>query len=531
MFQVMIADDEHVIKNGLKNFIDWSELDCQIVNEASNGLEALEALKTKKIDIVITDIKMPALNGIELSEIIYKHYPKTKVILLTGFADFSFAQSAIQYGVIDFIIKTNPIDKVQDAIRKAKNLIIQQREADSKIRKLEEEMINTLPEIKRSFLQDVLHRSIHSADVEYKAQSLGINLKHYFIVAFDLKAKLDTEPDNPDKQEHIITSLINFLNQSFQDYSPILLIPSNEMVIMLVSFEEHDYSLHIRDVNRICNELIQISDNFMNTVVSIGVSNMHTSLLELHIAYEEARQALSEKFYTGLQISYYMPKDSSPSPVIELEFKQRIQQMIHHVQMDDGSSAVNEMKEIIQQLRATNRTIQQTKAIGNLVCSVCSNLLLNCDMLNNKMEYTLNKFDEIANCESIVSLSNLMIDMIESVTSIVNAKIHDNISIEKVIKYIEANYSMDIDLQMLANHVHLNSSYLSRLFKKETGETITEALTRYRIEQAKLLLQKSEIKAYVVGMMVGISDSAYFSNVFKKYTGLSPKDYRAQLKK
>ncbi|WP_158560731.1 response regulator [Paenibacillus contaminans] len=423
MFRVMIADDEHVIKNGLKNFIDWDELDCQIVSEASNGLEALEELKTKKIDIVITDIKMPGLNGIELSEAVSKHYPKTKVILLTGFADFSFAQSAIQYGVIDFIIKTNPLDKIQEAIRKAKSFIIQQREADSKIRQLEEVMTNTIPEIKRSFLQDVLHRSIHPADVETKAQSLGINLKHYFILAFDIKTKADTDSYNPDKEEHLITSVIHFLNQSFKDYSPILLIPSNETVILLVSFEEDDYSLHIRDVNRICNELIEISESFMNTVVSVGVSNMHTSLLELHIAYQEAKQALSEQFYTGLQIS-----------------------------------------------------------------------------------------------------------MIESVTSIVSAKGNDNISIEKVISYIEANYSNDIDLQTLANHVHLNSSYLSRLFKKETGETITEAITRYRIQQAKLLLQNSETKAYVVGMMVGIGDSAYFSNVFKKYTGLSPKDYRAKFR-
>jgi two-component system, response regulator YesN len=137
MYKVMVVDDEPIVRKGLISFIDWSELECKIVYEASNGIEALNKAAELSPDIIITDIKMPGMSGLELTEKIYKDFPSTKLILLTGYSDFSYAQAAIRYGVVDYVVKASAIENISDAVKKAKKLINAERTINEKLEKLE----------------------------------------------------------------------------------------------------------------------------------------------------------------------------------------------------------------------------------------------------------------------------------------------------------------------------------------------------------------------------------------------------------
>lgn len=118
MYNVMIVDDEPVIKKGLQCFIDWSLLHCEVSCEASNGMEAVELLGYYEIDIIVTDVRMPGMDGLALSDYVHRNFPQIKVIILTAFADFSYAQTAIQYEVVDFVIKTNPTEQIPGPLKK-----------------------------------------------------------------------------------------------------------------------------------------------------------------------------------------------------------------------------------------------------------------------------------------------------------------------------------------------------------------------------------------------------------------------------
>ena len=138
MYKVMIVDDEPIIKQGLLCFVNWESLDCEVICDAQNGIDAIEKLALHSVDIVLTDVKMPGMNGLELSKFIYENYPSVKVIILTAFSDFSYAQTAIKYNVLDFVIKTNPTEKIPDAIIKAKTLIAQEKEKEEKLKLMEQ---------------------------------------------------------------------------------------------------------------------------------------------------------------------------------------------------------------------------------------------------------------------------------------------------------------------------------------------------------------------------------------------------------
>lgn len=188
MYKVMIVDDEPVIKKGLQCFIDWSILECEVVCEASNGLEAVELLGYYDVDIVVTDIRMPGMDGLALSDYLHQHFPQTKVIILTAFADFSYAQTAIQYEVVDFVVKTNPTEQIPRAIEKATLLLEKEREQKQKVRQLESKINDNLSEISEKFLREAVYGLISDeAGLYSRSSELGLQLEDYFAIYMEVK--------------------------------------------------------------------------------------------------------------------------------------------------------------------------------------------------------------------------------------------------------------------------------------------------------------------------------------------------------
>ena len=189
MYNIMIVDDEPVLRKGLLSFVDWESLGCKVVCEASDGVDAKQKLNCGNIDIVITDIKMPCMDGIELSKYIYENFPGIKVIILTAFADFSYAQSAIKYNVVDFVIKTNPTEKIPEAVIKAKKLIIHQREKEDNLKQLESKLSNSMSEISENFFKDIINGIVIDKDIiNSKTKEYSIILDNYFVVAYEVNS-------------------------------------------------------------------------------------------------------------------------------------------------------------------------------------------------------------------------------------------------------------------------------------------------------------------------------------------------------
>lgn len=408
MYQIMIVDDEPVLRNGIKNFIDWNALGCEVCGMAENGEDALRQFEAHRADIVITDIRMPGIDGLELARRLSEISPKTKVIILTGYSDFSYAQKAIQYSVVDFIVKNNPAPKIRDAVKKTIALIEKEQQNALFLGELEEIVHQSYDELKTKLFIDVINRNVQSSEtLLQKADKLGLSLQNYRLAVFEISdafQKMDLHKIRQSALEFSLTSL-----QEYQPYAFTLNAQTICFVLSSAPSNDSDEAL-----SNACRQIASTLLDLTGQTIRIGVSCPHDNILSFEEAYREAASVQRVQNKTGVKFLY-----------------------------------------------------------------------------ENK-----------------------------------NADDPDNPVIGKILAYIHAHYSEDITLCQIAEDIHLNASYLSRFFKRHRNETIVNYITRYRIEQSKALLLHSDDRLYSIALEVGFNDAAYFSNIFKKYTGYSPSEYK-----
>lgn len=252
IFTLLVVDDEAVIRKGISSFINWDSLDCQVAGTASNGLEAIEFIKEHPTDIIITDIKMPVMDGLAVARYAYENYPETKVILLTGYADFEYAKTAIKYNVSAFILKpTNKKDLIE-AIQSAQKQIVTSRKHSS----IAKEEI--------AFLKDQLLLEMtcspYTAAFGKRLAELKINLSHYYIAAFQL---VPLENDLASFKKIII-------NEKKRAYC----YRYNNLIITV--YFADGFSSHVPDaVLDNCREISVITQMLDSRQVSVGISQYH----------------------------------------------------------------------------------------------------------------------------------------------------------------------------------------------------------------------------------------------------------------
>jgi len=278
-----------------------------------------------------------------------------------------------------------------------------------------------------------------------------------------------------------------------------------------------------------CEEILDTVNNFMNFSIDIGISGVHKSVPEITDGYREALCALSDKFYGDSHMFIYSrcPVKNDPKEMAGLS--QVIDAIVQLVQAGDPVGAVKKSRELLTGLHKSMQPTDHIKNICILLCSICSKLLANHNLtLSTVLKDSENIYRQILECRTLNCLDALLVSVIEGVSNYISSShLQVNYIVKRAIEYIKKNYHRNIKLFEIAENLHVNGSYLSRIFRKETGETLTEYITRYRMEKAKELLRNQEVKAYEIASRVGIDDPAYFSYVFKKYTGVSPSEYRS----
>lgn len=530
MYTVMIVDDEPIIRKGIANFIPWESINCQVSHEVTNGLEAIEILKKDTPDIIISDIKMPGMDGIELSKYIYENLPHVKVILLTGYSDFEYAQSAIRYNVVDFILKPSSNDKIIQAIENTKTIISKERSQHQKLEVMTEQLNENVLLLQEKFLYDFIKELHHNpSTLEKSFQDLNIDLENYHVIAFKFTTKTNNEAINiKANKQNILGEIKRFISIIFKDFNHYNITMDCRYICSIINIGENNVEDSTTFLLNKSKKLLDFFSDFMSIDIALGISALHKNFDQLQTAYMEADASLSLKFYEENKIFIYsecMPNESTLDKTLEHHYVDKILELIKSRKQD---LAIATMHEFIEALKTSRQPIEYIKNVGVLLSSLCFKLLINHYIdLSEIIENSSQTYTNILNTDSISRLSQILEDLIiSSIERISYLHSQDNYIIKKVTDYIEVNYNSQIKLNDLAALVHVNSSYLSRLIKQETGATLTEILTKTRIEKAKILLSLGNMKTYEIAIQVGIEDPAYFSQVFKKYTGLSPSEFK-----
>lgn len=538
MYKLVIVDDEEEVRKGIIKKIEWNKYNFEIAGEAENGREALDLIEENIPDVVITDITMPLMNGLELAAIIREDFPTVKTIIITGFDDFKFAQQAIKYGVSDYILKPVMPKDIDDLMEKLKTQIDDEIAQKEDIIQLREHYNKSLPIIRDKFLTSLITGKPEKNEVEKRIS--GFNLKldgKGFIVA---AANIDAESINnniygEDDTELLKFAVLNISQEILARHSPGEVFFHDDNLVIIAGFQEYERTTILNKSFSLLEEIRQNVEKYLKITITTGLGSISASLDRLNDSYKTALSALEYKLLIGSNRVIFI-EDIEPQNGSNLLFDENKERhLISSIKLgsdNDVTEAVNALFEDISGIKASFREYQ-----FYLMETVASIYRLSRDLQIDSSDipgFNTNLYAEIFKLNSINEIRDWIENICIRLMNYIARKRHNTTEtlLVKAKDYINNNYGDDeLSIQKVANHLHISSSYLSMIFKKQTGETFLKYLVGVRLGAARELLSNSDLKTSEIAERVGYPDINYFSYFFKKNFGISLREYKEQIHK
>jgi Response regulator containing CheY-like receiver domain and AraC-type DNA-binding domain len=534
MLKVIIVDDEHKVCQLIKLLVDWEKLGLELVEEINDGKKALEIIKKIKPDIVITDIRMPGIDGIELVKKTRELDISSSFVIISGYANFEYAQSAIKYGVVDYILKPingEELTQILTKISYNKNIQNEQKEIEYKTKvnletsrnKLRIQFINLLVSG-----YPIKNNSIEAANSEYQF------LFHdgtFLVLIIKLDLKKDISFD--EKQESIILEIVREKIQSkFKDICYDLECQKyNYNVVGILNFDPINKTAIQNTIKSIFEELKNYLDKFNDFYITIGQGNSMEKIDLLHESYKQANSFIYARLLVGLgriidraSIDNYYKIDLKK--IFTLEKEKQLETLI-------GLFDYIKISEFVEECFSGNILYFKIDPglIQKLVFKIIDifiNTTKNLDSNFNNEEKLPKLYEAVENSITLNQISSRLLKFIKEYldTYLEFKNTKDSMPVNLAKQYISEHYSETITLEDISNIVHLNPVYFSIIFKKQCAMNFSEYLINYRLDIAKELLKDFDNNISEVANMVGYSDANYFSKLFKKIVGINPSQYR-----
>lgn len=511
MFRLLIVDDESIIRNGLKESFDWSRYKISKIETASNGREAIRIIDEFKPHIVLTDIHMPEIDGLELAKYIYINHPLIYTVFLSAYDDFKYAQKAIEYNIKGYILKPVTQNSLNDVF-----LHISDGMNRSYVDQNQKVLISILTNDKKLYNNDVkIYKSI-------KAMYYG---KYTRIAVFRFKEK-DSDTaiiinDNAD----IISSLSFFEEREipaviYMNYLVICFMSNVTITRVQVIDAITDYEKHLAQIN--------------NTyITNAGIGDNTSKYPELSNSFSQAIYVLNSKYFrTSTSILFF--QDISYNLIDDKDYNNSINDYIALLSKAIISGEIQQISNgeklmFNYILYKSKNNVQTIKLyILDSLLSVYMELITH----NMKFEYDPHELTQnICLATNIPRLREVFSETINQFIAIQmpETKTSDHWMIAETKKYILENYNNSISLKDISQKLHVNKNYLSGKFKRFTGMTVTEYIIEIKMTQACRLLSDPNISIREVSYRAGYRDYPYFSKLFKKQYKQTPMQYRKKL--
>lgn len=533
-YKVILADDEEEVLQSINRQLDWESYGFEVVGTFLNGRDVMEFLETKEADIVITDIRMPFMDGIELAKNISERYPQMKVVIISGYGDFNYAKEAMGYRVTDYILKPVSAREMRKVLQRVRESLDREIEEKKNIHLLEEQYRASLPVLREYLLNKIIAGDANREDLNETLENCGISIGNAvcWAVALVQIDRMEQGGVNCINEQYAFVHVRSLIRERFQNlyeyavfYSPI-----GECVIFGMKSPEQIGRILLR-----LNGVVRESRRMLDIYPAIGVGRIKHDLLEAKASFEEAREALMyRKMAWDGEVIYMEDIDTADQNLVLFDEESQ-EKLFSAMKFGDGS----DIKGALQQIRAQleNRNMSRSVYQAYLV-SVLNALLLFAQKYTVVMEEL---FEGTPDClkilhqyEDLDSFFGWLEDRCLRIGKYFEKERMDKAKniIEIAREYIQKEFwDPEISLEKTAMEIGLTTAYFSGLFKKETGEAFVEYLTRLRLEKAMQMLDETDDKIYEIAEKTGYSDAGYFSHVFKKKYGVSPIQYRRKRKK
>ncbi|TVX97373.1 response regulator transcription factor [Cohnella terricola] len=532
MYKVIIVDDEAVVRVGLKNTIDWAEHGFELIGDYANGREAWEAVELYKPELVISDISMPFMDGLELAGLIAAQYPYIKMIILTGFDEFEYAQQAIRLKVSDFILKPITAQEIRRLLEKVRSEMDEEARRREDLGRLNSQLKMSLPLLKERFLERLAAVGLGRAEIAegFAYFDLPPVSPLYLVMVVDIDDFGEREFRSYEHDaEFLRFAAYDIFKETLAKDHILLFRTREERMVAIVSGQENE-SLLYEQVYSHAEEVRYHIEKYLKFTVTIGIGRACAQLERLPDAYKSALSVLDYRLLLGKnRVLSILDIEGKPS-ISLAENPDWDRKLASAVKTGSVQEAHQLIENGIAELKSSHAPIDGCfLLVQKIVLSLINSMQ---ELAVDERETSIAFQMSLTDVYRFKTLDEIETWLKEAVNAIVSA-IADNRSrltrmqIHRAVEYIETNYANDkMSLQDLCRHALMSTSYFSLVFKQHTGVTFIEYLTGIRIAKAKELLHHTALKFYEIAEQVGYKDPNYFSILFKKHTGMTPKDYR-----
>lgn len=518
MFQVLIADDEIKIRSGLKKIVDWENLGYHIAGEAGTGKETLTFLCQKNPDVALMDIRMPGLSGLDAIRTARKNGFSGKIIILSGYSDFKYAQEAISLGVEHYL--TKPINELEleRILLKLKEQLSEEA-AQRRMRK------HYMKHAHETALRDLLLGSsaLYPGAFEKESHNTG---KYQVVLYSKYFSQQEHQPVPFDKLLQIDNSECCFFESFSIDNVEAILLKGNYPIQRFADFVE----------GRLEDEGHRLLSSSPLNLAFITFGRITDSLAEIHSSYEDANWLLSRRFFCAQNqhiIGYGQFSSAAAIPCsldnsLLLEYRDRF---LKHMQNFNRAALSNTLQELGELLRSSNYPVNDIRYfLTDLFLhtkEAVKNLYRTTDI-----PFPLNSWsmDFIQNRHYLFEILRFFSEQFELVMNCIGNNSRDSM-IDNILQYINHNYMHNLKLETIAPLFGYDNSYLGKIFKQKTNSSFNTYLDMVRIEHSRQLLEQSDLKVYEIAEKVGYTSVDYFYLKFRKYMGEKPSEYRKRIRR
>jgi two-component system, response regulator YesN len=531
---ILVADDEIIVRSTVKTILYRGNLDFGPVYEAGSGEEAISIARQVQPSIVLMDVKMPGLNGLEAARTIRKESPNSKIIMLTAYDEFAFSQEAVRLGAVDYLLKPvrpagllEVLSKIMGQIEAEKKQMFESEHASQQLRDM-------LPLIESSLIFNLVNRQVSgSAASSLIAKYLGKEIKNPALIIVNIDHFTATIKGMEDeKVDQLCNLLVDIVRRAFPNQENCLIGQIHPGIIVLIISTKNDYQT-TANLKSVCHTLRHAIEAGAPVSATISISRAYSELDKIPACFDEAEKAQWYKVRFGRNSVIHIEDiedmaHQERSYPVDLEYE-----LIDNVRLGQRQTSMDLIRKIAAVLLEDSsippeviksRFVELAVIISRTVISSGAPIL---DVLNISHK-SLRSLEDVNNSEELLAWALNALD--QMMAALPGSDRTSNL-IEQVVKIMREKLDEpNLSLKDMAAEVHVSSSHLAHLFKEKTGVSFVKLLTQLRLEKAKKLLGTTDMTVAAVSQVVGYEDSTYFHRIFRREIHMTPTAYRQMVR-
>lgn len=533
MIKAVIIDDDMTTIHGITRSIRWEEFGIEISGTAKNGKEGLEQIRMHRPDIILTDIFMPVMNGIDMLKTLREEGNQAEVIILSGFEDFKTAQSAVKLNVNDYLSKPATLDEIESVLRSVLAKIEQRTRTEKEDKELRDLLEYNLPTTKKQLFKGLLEPGFsQTASFHKMADYLKVDFsnRYYTVLLIEFFMNRERNAYRPSELSLFAYAVKNIVEELVQSKEGIYVADiQRNVTAVIVSAPYHGRKEQVKlQAKQTAYEFLNPIQKYLKLEVCASIGCIVEHVNDIPRSYVAAIDLLAERSRLPDQQLICEEDCRGVTKAVSRRPMESYQAIVDAVIMGQEDLVDERITELVRTLHKGDvPSISTLREFSIDIVGVLTLALHEHGLQIEDIDSRFNLYKELELLHGIKDFDAWLRDLLIPVCGVMSrrgSQKHPR-TIDFIMRYVQEHYAEDITLDVLAEKVYLTRNYLSQIFKQETGENYNNYLTRVRMEKAKEFMLSGNYKIFEICEMVGYKNNAYFSQLFKKHTGLTPSEF------